>query len=162
MRAITLTLAAALLATSAAWAKPPAHAGKPDRRAAAATEDAGDGGPLLRDDEAAIAEVIIEAVTGEAVDLNGDERDGGDAAKGGPPKGLPPGLAKRDRLPPGLQRHVERTGQLPPGLQKRVTDGVERRLPGHEAEIRGTDLLLKDATTGEIVKVIHDILRATR
>ncbi len=33
---------------------------------------------------------------------------------------LPPGLAKRDRLPPGLERQVRRNGTLPPGLQKRV------------------------------------------
>lgn len=35
-------------------------------------------------------------------------------------KGLPPGLANRDRLPPGLQKHLARNGQLPPGLQKKV------------------------------------------
>ncbi|MGE0406280.1 MAG: hypothetical protein AB7O65_08275 [Candidatus Korobacteraceae bacterium] len=34
--------------------------------------------------------------------------------------GLPPGLAKRDRLPPGLERQVQRNGTLPPGLQKKV------------------------------------------
>ena len=34
--------------------------------------------------------------------------------------GLPPGLAKKDRLPPGLERHLQRNGTLPPGLQKRV------------------------------------------
>lgn len=33
---------------------------------------------------------------------------------------LPPGLAKRESLPPGLQRQVEKGGTLPPGLQKRV------------------------------------------
>jgi len=33
---------------------------------------------------------------------------------------LPPGLAKRESLPPGLQRQVEKNGTLPPGLQKRV------------------------------------------
>src|SRR6266852_3384127 len=33
---------------------------------------------------------------------------------------LPPGLAKRDRLPPGLERQLQRNGTLPPGLQKRV------------------------------------------
>ncbi|MCH6588239.1 MAG: hypothetical protein IH805_07995, partial [Proteobacteria bacterium] len=38
-------------------------------------------------------------------------------------KGLPPGLAKRQHLPPGLQKHIARTGRLPPGLEK-------RRLPG--------------------------------
>jgi hypothetical protein len=34
--------------------------------------------------------------------------------------GLPPGLAKKDRLPPGLERHLHRNGTLPPGLQKHV------------------------------------------
>jgi hypothetical protein len=34
--------------------------------------------------------------------------------------GLPPGLAKRDRLPRGLERQLRRNGTLPPGLQKRV------------------------------------------
>jgi hypothetical protein len=34
--------------------------------------------------------------------------------------GLPPGLAKRDRLPPGLERQLRVNGTLPPGLQKRV------------------------------------------
>ena len=33
---------------------------------------------------------------------------------------LPPGLAKKDRLPPGLEKHLQRNGTLPPGLQKRV------------------------------------------
>ncbi len=35
-------------------------------------------------------------------------------------QGLPPGLAKREKLPPGLQRQLVRNGQLPPGLQKKV------------------------------------------
>jgi hypothetical protein len=33
---------------------------------------------------------------------------------------LPPGLAKKDQLPPGLQRQLVVRGTLPPGLQKRV------------------------------------------
>jgi hypothetical protein len=37
-----------------------------------------------------------------------------------PKTGLPPGLAKRDRLPPGLERQLQRNGTLPPGLQKKV------------------------------------------
>jgi hypothetical protein len=35
-------------------------------------------------------------------------------------KGLPPGLAKREQLPPGLQKQLARNGQLPPGLQKKI------------------------------------------
>lgn len=33
---------------------------------------------------------------------------------------LPPGLAKRDELPPGLARDLRVNGTLPPGLQKEV------------------------------------------
>ena len=33
---------------------------------------------------------------------------------------LPPGLAKRDRLPPGLQSQLVVRGTLPPGLQKKM------------------------------------------
>lgn len=35
-------------------------------------------------------------------------------------QGLPPGLAKKERLPPGLQKQLVRNGQLPPGLQKKI------------------------------------------
>ena len=45
---------------------------------------------------------------------------------------LPPGLAKRESLPPGLERQVERNGTLPPGLQKRVVplpEVCDRQLP---------------------------------
>src|SRR5438094_10337706 len=34
---------------------------------------------------------------------------------------LPPGLAKRDRLPPGLERQLVVRGTLPPGLQKKCS-----------------------------------------
>jgi len=46
--------------------------------------------------------------------------------------GLPPGLAKKDHLPPGLERQLQRNGTLPPGLQKRVRplpDSCAARLP---------------------------------
>jgi hypothetical protein len=33
---------------------------------------------------------------------------------------LPPGLAKRDHLPPGLERQLAVNGTLPPGLQKKM------------------------------------------
>jgi len=45
---------------------------------------------------------------------------------------LPPGLAKKDRLPPGLEKQLIRNGTLPPGLQKRLYPApveLERRLP---------------------------------
>jgi len=45
---------------------------------------------------------------------------------------LPPGLAKKDRLPPGLEKQLVRNGTLPPGLQKRLYPApveLERQLP---------------------------------
>jgi Ni/Co efflux regulator RcnB len=45
---------------------------------------------------------------------------------------LPPGLAKRDELPPGLARQLRVRGTLPPGLQKKIHPVPEefvRRLP---------------------------------
>ena len=47
-------------------------------------------------------------------------------------KGLPPGLAKRESLPPGLQRQLVRNGKLPPGLEKKIQplpQEIETRLP---------------------------------
>lgn len=69
---------------------------------------------------------------------------------------LPPGLAKRDTLPPGLQRQLERNGKLPPGLEKRaLPDDLLRALPVRHSDLdrvivdndvllirRGTDLIL--------------------
>lgn len=65
---------------------------------------------------------------------------------------LPPGLAKKDRLPPGLEKQMQRNGKLPPGLQKRVSPlpGIcERDLPPLPREIErviyGRRILLIDA-----------------
>ncbi|MBI4167238.1 MAG: RcnB family protein [Acidobacteria bacterium] len=35
---------------------------------------------------------------------------------------IPPGLAKRDELPPGLEKQLVRRGTLPPGLRKKMYD----------------------------------------
>ena len=45
---------------------------------------------------------------------------------------LPPGLAKRETLPPGLQKQLIRKGTLPPGLQAKIQPlpvVLERQLP---------------------------------
>jgi hypothetical protein len=66
-------------------------------------------------------------------------------------RGLPPGLAKRDNLPPGLERQLQRNGTLPPGLQKRVRplpDECSERLPrlpgGWVRVVLGARILLLD------------------
>src|SRR6185295_1117569 len=47
-------------------------------------------------------------------------------------KGLPPGLAKKESLPPGLEKQLRRNGSLPPGLEKKIQPlprDLEVRLP---------------------------------
>src|SRR4029078_7330978 len=78
--------------------------------------------------------------------------------------GLPPGLAKKDRLPPGLERQLQRNGTLPPGLQKRVQPlqyALEQQLPAVLIGMRGVVLaghvILLDEGTARIVDLIRDV-----
>lgn len=79
------------------------------------------------------------------------------------PQGLPPGLAKRDRLPPGLQKHIQRTGRLPPGLEKRTLPGdlrglLPRRI-GQDYRVVGDDIVLIETATNVILDIMEGVLR---
>ncbi len=78
-------------------------------------------------------------------------------------QGLPPGLAKRQHLPPGLQKHIERTGRLPPGLEKRRLPGDLRALlpyhKGRDYRVVGNDIVLIETATELILDVMKDVLR---
>ncbi len=77
--------------------------------------------------------------------------------------GLPPGLAKRDRLPPGLQKQIQRNGSLPPGLAKRGLPGDLRgQLPhrrGQDYRVVGSDIVLIETATNVILDIMKDVLR---
>jgi hypothetical protein len=67
---------------------------------------------------------------------------------------LPPGLAKRDRLPPGLESQLRERGTLPPGLQKKIVPlpvDLARRMPpppsGCSRVIIGGNIVLMDTKT---------------
>jgi hypothetical protein len=75
---------------------------------------------------------------------------------------LPPGLAKKDRLPPGLERQLVIRGTLPPGLEKRVyvvPVEVERRLPPPppdcERVVVGGHIVLRNRNTKIILDIFH-------
>lgn len=77
-------------------------------------------------------------------------------------KNLPPGLGKRDELPPGLQNQIRRNGQLPPGLQGRhLPHELERRLsplPSDYVRMQvGRDIVLMNQKTRITVDVIKNI-----
>ncbi len=78
---------------------------------------------------------------------------------------LPPGLAKRDRLPPGLEKHLRERGTLPPGLQKRVQPlpfELERQLHhlprGYRRVVIGGNVVLMNEETSIIFDIIRDAI----
>lgn len=80
---------------------------------------------------------------------------------------LPPGLAKRDRLPPGLERQIHRHGTLPPGLRTRpLPRALEARLPPPPEHcvrlIVGTDIVLMNERTRAVLDVIRDVARLSQ
>jgi|SRR5688572_3904348 len=78
--------------------------------------------------------------------------------------GLPPGLAKREQLPPGLQRQLAKDGKLPPGLEQKleplppVLEASLPKLPsGHRRLMIGANVILLDETTSFIVDIITGV-----
>jgi Ni/Co efflux regulator RcnB len=75
---------------------------------------------------------------------------------------LPPGLAKRDRLPPGLERQLVVSGTLPPGLQKKMQP-CPRELeimlppppPNYAHFVIGGNLVLVNRANFQIADVFH-------
>jgi hypothetical protein len=79
---------------------------------------------------------------------------------------LPPGLAKKDRLPPGLEKQLVRRGTLPPGLQKRLQPcprDLERQLPPPPPEcahvLVGGHIVLLNRQTNIVVDFVHFEIR---
>lgn len=75
---------------------------------------------------------------------------------------LPPGLAKRDALPPGLERQLVVRGTLPPGLQERMRPcprEVEEYLPpapaGYIHTFIGGNIVLVNRKTLFVLDVFH-------
>jgi hypothetical protein len=75
---------------------------------------------------------------------------------------LPPGLAKKDRLPPGLEKQLVERGTLPPGLQKRIQpcpEDLERRLPPPPPDyvhvVVGGHVVLLNVQTNYVSAVFH-------
>jgi Ni/Co efflux regulator RcnB len=86
-----------------------------------------------------------------------DDAAGQKAAKD--KSGLPPGLAKKDTLPPGLAMQLERNGTLPPGLAKRdLPDDLRARLPrrpwGQNLVIVDDKVLLIQRATNLILDIL--------
>lgn len=78
---------------------------------------------------------------------------------------LPPGLAKRDRLPPGLEKQLQERGTLPPGLQKNIQPmpiEIERQLSplptGYRRVVIAGNVILMNPTTGLIYDIVRNVI----
>ena len=98
----------------------------------------------------------------ERVDFRQDDRDSMNEWYREHQHGLPPGLAKRDQLPPGLEKQLQERGTLPPGLQKRiqpVPEDLEVRLApppeGCRHVIIGGHIVLLNVRTNYVYSVVH-------
>ncbi len=154
MRFVLIALAAALLQLSA-----PAAAQSPTGQS--------DGRTTSDEMIAGVISEIERRTIGRY--YNGDryeeyeEESGHGKAKKGKNKGLPPGLAKRDQLPPGLQKHLDERGALPPGLAKRdLPSDLRSALPwriDEEFLIIDDDVVLIERATGVVLDVLENVLR---
>lgn len=79
--------------------------------------------------------------------------------------GLPPGLAKRDKLPPGLERQLQRNGTLPPGLQKKVQPlpaDLERQMrvlpTGWRRVVIAGNVILMNEKTATIYDIVRNVI----
>jgi Ni/Co efflux regulator RcnB len=75
---------------------------------------------------------------------------------------LPPGLAKRDRLPPGLERQLRVRHELPPGLGKKIRrcpEELEQRLPPPPPDCQhvviGGHIVLLNLRTNIVLDIFH-------
>jgi len=75
---------------------------------------------------------------------------------------LPPGLAKKDRLPAGMEKQLEDRGTLPPGLQKRIQPvpvEMERELPPPPPDcahvVIGGHIVLLNRRSNLVLAVFH-------
>lgn len=113
---------------------------------------------------------VIEEYFGAAAPVSSEHDDDEDEDEGKPHHGhghghgkhggLPPGLAKKDHLPPGLQKQLVRKGHLPPGLEKRaLPHELSTKLPpvpkGLERVVVGNDVVLMDKKTQLILDIIN-------
>ncbi len=82
-----------------------------------------------------------------------------------PRNGLPPGLAKKDRLPPGLEKQLRERGTLPPGLQKKIQPlpvALEHRLhplpAGCRRVVIGGNVVIMNQKTSYVYSVFQVVI----
>ena len=78
--------------------------------------------------------------------------------------GLPPGLAKRETLPPGLEKQLQKNGTLPPGLQQKiqplppVLEVQLMKLPEDQKRVAiAGNIILMDSKSGLMIDILFKV-----
>ncbi len=150
MFALLLLTAFTILPTAYSFAAPPA---KTQEDAAARVVDR-----VFSEAERAIIE---EFYTSKKTKPDGKKHSHGKGKKD-----LPPGLAKKDRLPPGLEKQLQKNGKLPPGLARNeLPFSLQNKLypprVGTKRYMIGRDIVLIDTKTDIILDIMRDVVHAT-
>ena len=79
--------------------------------------------------------------------------------------GLPPGLAKREKLPPGLERQLRERGKLPPGLQKKIQPlppTLEKQLrilpTGYRRAVIAGNVIMMNERTAMVYDIVRNVI----
>lgn len=132
----------------------------------ASAQTAGDAAGRIFDEvtRAAIEGFYDEVKRAAGVADDSDATSAKDQKGGGKKQGgLPPGLARKEKLPPGLERQLQKNGTLPPGLARRdLPPDLAGRLPSTPPDIEriivDTNVLLVEKATGAILDIIRDVV----
>ena len=131
-----------------------------------ATQAAADvGDTIFKEVEKRIIEDFFDKRTGKAEREPGKgKKKAKKAKKGKRGKGLPPGLARKESLPPGLAMQLEKNGTLPPGLAKRqLPEDLANMLPptgkDRERVIVDNNVVLIEKATGIILDIMKDVIK---
>ncbi|MBI4401153.1 MAG: hypothetical protein HY581_05940 [Nitrospirae bacterium] len=116
------------------------------------------------DEQQTIKNYYGKEIIEKALEQSEKEGKGKGKGKGKGRKGLPPGLAKKAKLPPGIEKQLERNGTLPQGLEKEMEPlprELEERLkplpPDHVRVVVGTDIIVMNKTTQKILDIVRDV-----
>jgi len=78
---------------------------------------------------------------------------------------LPPGLAKRETLPPGLEKQLREKGTLPPGLRDKIQPlpvALERELSaiptGYRRVVIAGNVIVMNPVTGLIYDIVRNVI----
>ncbi len=81
-----------------------------------------------------------------------------------PNAGLPPGLARREQLPPGLEKQLRERGTLPPGLQQKLIPlpvELERQMhplpDGYKRFVVGANIIVMNEKTSLVCDVMINL-----